>query len=84
MKRALLLSAVSLLALTACASEVGPQSSGIEPPSFWSRLTGSGAPSALGAPLAGGPEVQVQHDWWKRFNDPTLETLVAEALAGNN
>ena len=83
MNRAFWLSAVSVLALAACADAPGPQGSGIAPPSFWSRIIGSSGPSALAAPLAGGPQVQVQHDWWKRFNDPTLDALVTEALANN-
>ena len=83
MNRAFWLSAVSVLALAACADAPGPQGSGIAPPSFWSRIIGSSGPCALAAPLAGGPQVQVQHDWWKRFNDPTLDALLTEALANN-
>ncbi len=73
--------AVSLLA--ACSGSVGPQSSGIPTPSFWNRLTGPAPKADLNAPLAPGPEADVDHTWWKRFNDPTLDALITEALANN-
>ncbi|WP_096700836.1 efflux transporter outer membrane subunit [Magnetospirillum sp. 15-1] len=72
------------LLLAACTSPVGPQESGIETPSLWSRLTGSAPAKAdPAAPLVQGSDAEVEQNWWRRFGDPTLDTLVAEALAGN-
>ena len=74
------------LLLAACAGPVGPQMSGVEPPSLWSRLTRADpAPVKAdpAAPLVLGSDAEVEHHWWRRFGDPTLDTLVAEALAGN-
>jgi multidrug efflux system outer membrane protein len=35
------------------------------------------------APLAESPGAEVDHAWWTRFNDPTLNVLVTEALVNN-
>jgi multidrug efflux system outer membrane protein len=35
------------------------------------------------APTTVGPGAAVEGDWWRAFNDPTLDALVAQALAGN-
>lgn len=69
--------------LAGCSSAVGPQSSGIVTPSFWNRLSGKAQAADLTAPLAAGPEAEVDHTWWKHFGDPTLDLLITEALANN-
>ncbi len=87
MKRQFIASLLAATLLTACATSKPPQSSGITPPSLWSRLTGSSAPADktadLNAPLAQDAGAQVDQSWWKNFKDPTLDVLVAEALANN-
>jgi NodT family efflux transporter outer membrane factor (OMF) lipoprotein len=35
------------------------------------------------APLATDASAGVEHDWWHRFSDPTLDSLIGEALANN-
>jgi multidrug efflux system outer membrane protein len=72
---------VATALLQACATPVDPQSSGIEPPGFWTRLAGEEAETD--APLIAGPRAQVEHEWWRHFGDSTLEALIAEALANN-
>src|SRR5277367_3853055 len=69
------------LMLAACASSsvVDPQSSGISTPTFWSRLAGA----RPDAPLTSDATAQVEQDWWKHFDDATLDTLIAEALKNN-
>src|SRR5882762_5976609 len=70
--------------LAACTTPVGPQASGIDVRPFWTRLTAaSPQPEKRDLPLAANPDAQVEHDWWKHFGDPTLDTLIAEALANN-
>jgi len=71
---------IAVLFLAACSTApLGPQSSGIVAPASWNRL--SGADSS--APLVESPGAEVDHAWWTRFNAPTLNALVAEALANN-
>jgi multidrug efflux system outer membrane protein len=72
------LAAAALLA--ACTTPVGTQSSGIENAPNWHVLArGAGGADLLQASVGG----DVDQTWWARFRDPTLEALVAEALAGN-
>jgi len=69
-------SATALL-LAACASSGGlePGSAQLDPASLQAGKSIAGAPvSSAQWPAA---------DWWKRFGDPQLDALVAEALAGN-
>jgi len=69
-------SAAALL-LAACASPGGlaPKSAQLDPASLQASRSMAGAPVANGQwPTA---------DWWKRFGDPQLDALVAEALSGN-
>lgn len=75
--------AVALAAalVSACTSPVGPQESGIGPVSGWARLTG--APAPAGAPLVSGADAEVEQRWWRRFDDPVLNGLIAEALEGS-
>ena len=73
----------TVLILVACTSPVGPQESGITTPSLWNRLTGTTKPGDLGAPLAISADANVDQNWWKNFNDPTLDALIGEALTNN-
>jgi len=43
------------------------------------------APAALGLTTPGltGQGPQLAPDWWRGFGDPQLDTLVADAVAGN-
>jgi NodT family efflux transporter outer membrane factor (OMF) lipoprotein len=82
LKRSLLFFGIlCLLPLTGCVGPLGPQRSGIEAPPAWNRLPGGAA--NLQAPLSSTPESEVDHLWWKHFEDPTLELLIQEALANN-
>ena len=72
------------LLLSACTTAVGPQASGIDAPSLWSRLVSSTPDKPdLDAPLVTSDSAQVEHNWWKHFADPTLDALIGEALANN-
>lgn len=68
-----------MLLLAACTSPVGQQESGIDTPSLWQRLAGQ----AQEPTLTSDAEAQIEQQWWKQFNDPALDALVAEALASN-
>ena len=70
-----LLTAVSALALSACA--VGPDHVAPIPPVAASGPFLSADNPAIAAPAA------VQGDWWRLYNDPVLDQLVADALAAN-
>src|SRR5258707_11974245 len=83
-KTAITSTLLSAFLLAACTTPVGQQASGIDVKPFWTRLTAaSPAPEKRDLPLAASPDAQVEHDWWKHFGDPTLDTLIAEALANN-
>ena len=59
--------------LAACArSSPAPQDSGVDVPMNWIRQE---------APLATDASAGVEHDWWHRFSDPTLDSLIGKALA---
>ncbi|GJJ03348.1 RND efflux system, hypothetical protein, NodT [Duganella rhizosphaerae] len=68
------LAALGLAALAACAQlrpvSLPPAGPLFQPPPAWS----SAQPAGAAADLAG---------WWRRFNDPLLEQLVARALQAN-
>ncbi len=83
LNRTSIVAILSASLLTACATSVGPQESGIATPSLWSRLKGDKSAADLNAALVAGPDAQVDHAWWKHFGDPTLDALIAEALANN-
>jgi NodT family efflux transporter outer membrane factor (OMF) lipoprotein len=74
-----LLPLLAILFLTACVSPVDTQDSGIPAPEAWNRLSSEQA----NLPLAASPEAQIDQVWWKHFEDPTLDALVAEALANS-
>lgn len=69
--------------LTACTSPVGLQDSLVKSQSSWNRLTEATPSVDFNAPLSTGPEADVDHTWWKQFDDPTLDALITEALANN-
>ena len=76
----------SLLAftmLTACTSPVGPQESGIETPSIWSHFGSDEAAKNLSQPIVIDAQAEIEQQWWKRFDDPTLDALIGEALTNN-
>jgi multidrug efflux system outer membrane protein len=83
LKHAPFLAIIVTTLLAACTSPVGPQNSLVKTPSLWSRLTGATPTVDLNTPLATSPEAGVDHKWWKHFDDPTLDVLIAEALANN-
>src|SRR5258706_492512 len=67
---------IAALLLAACTTPVGPQDSNIPVSGSWNQLQAS-------APIAANQSAEVEHDWWKHFRAPTLDALVAEALASN-
>jgi NodT family efflux transporter outer membrane factor (OMF) lipoprotein len=69
----------SFLLLAACVSPVDTQESGITAAPEWNRLSGA----AEKLPVASSPEAQIDQVWWKHFEDPTLDALIAEALANS-
>ena len=77
MRRAIALGLAALLA--ACTSPKGTQPSGLETPETWSGL----ADQAAAGPLVRSDRAEVEQHWWRSFNDPVLDRLIAAALAGN-
>jgi NodT family efflux transporter outer membrane factor (OMF) lipoprotein len=65
------------LALTASACAVGPN---YRPPQ---TPAPAAAPFVSAAPAIAGPDAPPP-DWWRLYDDPTLDTLVQEALTENN
>jgi NodT family efflux transporter outer membrane factor (OMF) lipoprotein len=74
-----LLTATLLAACTTTATV--PQDSGVDVPMAWARLDAD--PARTSAPLAVDASAAVEHEWWTHFGDPTLDTLISEALANN-
>ena len=71
-------------ALSSCAQALPYQSSGIKPPSFWSRITHAGTPQVdLNSIIISNDNAQVEQDWWKHFNDATLNELLKEIVVNN-
>lgn len=83
LKHAPVLAIVITTLLAACTSPVGRQDSLIKTASLWSRLTSATPTVDLNAPLASDAEAEIDHEWWKHFDDPTLDVLIKEALANN-
>lgn len=82
MSRRKSLLAAGLLAatfLTACASTGTPTHPEIATPGGWTQL----APTVADAPLVAGPDADVDQGWWRHFDDPVLDGLIARALADN-
>ena len=67
------------LLLTACINPVGEQASGVETPSIWQRLGIQEKDPALSS----ATDAAIEQQWWKQFNDPILDGLVADSLANN-
>lgn len=65
--------------LAACTSPKGPQDSGLETPASWSGL----ADSEAAGPLVPSDTAEIEQRWWRSFEDPVLDRLIAAALAGN-
>lgn len=77
-KRTSLLALLAAAMLAACTTSPIPQASGIDVPMSWTRLDSDPA-----RPLVADASTVVEHDWWTHFGDPTLDALIAEALANN-
>ncbi len=73
MKKTALL--ISLIAITGCT--VGPDylKPDLELPKNWFQSTLKNAPRTS--------DSEVEHAWWKRFNDPILQSLIDKDLTGN-
>ncbi|MGC1272007.1 MAG: TolC family protein, partial [Croceibacterium sp.] len=72
--RSLFLTSLSALALSGCA--VGPDYAQSSP-----RPASSGPFLAVGAPPVTASPLPA--DWWRLYDDPVLDGLVADALAAN-
>ncbi|HXJ00710.1 MAG TPA: efflux transporter outer membrane subunit [Micropepsaceae bacterium] len=72
---------LATVALAACMGSLEPQTSGIDAPLGWTRLRSKAPPADT--PLVVDESMQVEHDWWKHFGDPTLDALIKEALDNN-
>jgi NodT family efflux transporter outer membrane factor (OMF) lipoprotein len=70
------------LSLAACTNPLGPQDSGIRIADMWTRLWGEDQP-VQELPLASDDRIAVEQRWWQSFADPTLDRLIAGALANN-
>jgi len=68
---------LAALLLSACISPGPKQSSNVDVPQSWSRL------SAADMPLASAPAAEVEQQWWRNFGDTTLDALITEALISN-
>src|SRR5215831_4072933 len=66
----------AVLLLAACTTPAGPQDSGLSVPAAWNHLQAS-------AVLTADASAEVEQDWWKHFRDPTLNSLIEEALANS-
>ena len=72
--RTLALTTLSALALSGCA--VGPDYVATAPsPASSGPFLAAGAPPVAPSPLPA--------DWWRLYDDPVLDSLVADALAAN-
>src|SRR5215467_13868969 len=71
---------VAALLVGACTSSGVQQASGVAVPVSWTRVERS-PPSDT--PLVLDANAGIDHAWWKHFGDPTLDSLIAEALENN-
>jgi NodT family efflux transporter outer membrane factor (OMF) lipoprotein len=70
--------AFAALVLVACATTPpGAQSSDVPVAPSWNQLEKANPVLAMNA------TAEVDHDWWRNFGDPTLDALIAEAVANN-
>ncbi|GFO61022.1 hypothetical protein GMST_33470 [Geomonas silvestris] len=74
-----LLGLLSLALIAGCAGPAAHLDPGIDTPADWSRLPDAAHQGAL----ALSPDAEVDHRWWHRFGDPTLDLLIDEALTNN-
>lgn len=66
--------------LTSCAKALPFQKSGITSPAFWKRADAS---SSVETVMLAQEQAQIEHAWWKHFNDPTLSHLINHAIDAN-
>jgi multidrug efflux system outer membrane protein len=79
-----LFAAAAALLVAACATpSKPPQDSLIDTPPLWIHLPETTEAANKDSPLVTSTVAQVEHDWWGHFGDPTLDTLVKEALTNN-
>jgi len=71
---------LAALAAAGCTHPVGPQSSGVDFQPGWQALE---VLRENGDLVIGSADAQVDQRWWSHFQDPVLENLVRDALAGN-
>jgi multidrug efflux system outer membrane protein len=70
--------AFAALLIAACATTPpGAQSSDVPVAPSWNQLEKANPALAMNA------NAQVEHDWWRHFGDPTLDAVIAEAIANN-
>jgi multidrug efflux system outer membrane protein len=82
--RSKLFVAAAALFLAACATSSKPQQDPlIDTPPVWIHLPDTVEAANKQAPLVTSTAAAVEHDWWRHFGDPTLDTLVKEALTNN-
>jgi len=67
--------------LSSCVHTLPYQPSGINPPSFWSRIRH--LPPQINAIIIADDNAQVEQRWWGHFQDTTLDALIQEALVNN-
>lgn len=77
MNKTILATLLSASLLTACTGALPFQPSGVDAPSLWGRLKGEEAN------LVSDDKATIEQQWWKQFNDPVLNRLIADALANN-
>jgi len=81
--RKVTLALFAALLLSACATSPPPrQDSNIDVEPQWIHLPLTTEANGA-APVTFNPRAAVDHDWWRSFGDPTLDALIAEALANN-
>lgn len=74
---------VAVLVLAGCATtDAGYRAPAGEVPARWQATAGASGPAAPERGVA-LPEAGALADWWRRFDDPLLDGLVAEALERN-
>lgn len=73
-----------LLSMSSCIKPVGFQDAGIETPETWHAFKGlPGDPVLWDKPLVVDDCAEVEQRWWRHFDDPTLDALIARALLNN-
>jgi len=76
--------AAAALLVAACTTPSKPvQDHLIDTPPLWIHLPETTEAANKEAPLVTSTVADVEHDWWGHFRDPTLDSLVKEALTNN-